>query len=109
MSDITSFVAKHRKQVKPISIEEKIKQLPWYRRPIERSAFIYKKAKDGKYYVRHNEWSKQIWIGPYQTKKDVNDIINSYVEKSLLSPLNKIVSKIEIHSVYINDLNNFFG
>ena len=108
MSDLSSFVAKHRRQIKPISIEEKVKQLPWYKRPIERGAFTSRKAKDGKYYVRHIEWCEKIWIGPYKSMKDVDNIIDSYVEKSSIAPLNRITSDSEIHSVYIEDANKFF-
>jgi hypothetical protein len=108
MTDISTFVAKHRRQVKDISIEERINKLPWYKRPIERSAFIFRKAKDGKYYVRHIEWAEPIWIGPYRTMKDVDGIISSYVEKSSVTPLNRITTDKEIHSVYIDDVNNFF-
>ena len=108
MSDISSFVAKHRRQIKPISIEEKVKQLPWYKRPIERDAFTTRKAKDGKYYVRHVEWAEAIWIGPYRTTKDCDDIINSYVKKSFVKPLDKITSDREIHSVYVDNADKFF-
>lgn len=108
MSDISSFVAKHRRQVKAVSIEDKVKQLPWYRRPIERSAFTSRKAKDGKYYVRHKEWAETIWIGPYLTLTDCDDIITSYVEKSSVKPLDKITPNKEIHSVYIDNVDKFF-
>jgi len=108
MSDISSFVAKHRRQVKSISIEEKVKQLPWYKRPIERGAFTSRKAKDGKYYVRHEEWAETIWIGPYKSMKDCDDIINSYVEKSSVKPLDRITPDREIHSVYVDDVDKFF-
>lgn len=108
MTDISTFVAKHRKQVKSISIEESISKLPWYKRPIERDAFTFRKAKDGNYYIRHMEWAEPIWIGPYQTMKDVDGIINSYVEKSFSTPLNKISGSKEIHSVYVSDVNKFF-
>lgn len=108
MSDISTFVAKHRRQVKSISIEEKVKQLPWYRRPIERGAFTSRKAKDGKYYVRHEEWAETIWIGPYKSPKDCDDIINSYVEKSFVKPLDRITVDKKIHSVYVDDVDKFF-
>ena len=108
MTDIASFVSKHRKQIKNISIEEKVNKLPWYKRPIERSAFTSKKAKDGKYYVRHIEWAERIWIGPYDTLKDANKIIDSYVEKSSIEPLNRIITDNGVHSVYIEDVKSFF-
>lgn len=107
--DISEFVVKHRKQIKDISIlKKKEEKLPWYKRPIERTAFISRKAKDGKHYVRHKEWADNIWIGPYSSIEEVDDVINSYVEKSLEAPLNKIYSGREIHSVYVNDVRTFF-
>lgn len=110
MSNIASFVSKHRKQINTVSILEKISKLPWYKRPIEYSAFTTRKAKNGKYYARHKEWSTHIWIGPYNTQEDVNRIINSYVVKSAEKPLNKITPNEEIHSVYIEDseMDSFF-
>jgi hypothetical protein len=106
--DISTFVAKHRKTIKEPSISEKIDKLPWYKKPIERSAFISRKGKDGNLYVRHKEWSEKIYIGPYTTKKEVKDIIDSYVNKSAEKPLNKIVSENDIHSVYVDNLKEFF-
>ena len=108
MTSISEFVSKHRKQVKNVSIEEKVSNLPWYQRPIERSAFTSRKAKNGKHYVRHKEWAEKIWIGPYNTLKDVDEIIDSYVKMSAVAPLNRITSNREIHSVYIEDINKFF-
>ena len=100
MTNIASFVTKHRKQINEVSIKEKIKNLPWYKRPIERSAFISRKAKDGKYYVRHNEWAEKIWIGPYNTIGDVDKIIDSYILKSSIEPLNRITTENELHSLW---------
>lgn len=107
MSDIASFVASRRKQVKVESVEDKIKKLPWYRRPIEKTSFVSRKAKDGKLYVHHCEWAKEVWIGPYNTDKDVLGIINAYVEQSLKSSLDKAPSNV-IHSVWVDDDKKFF-
>jgi hypothetical protein len=107
MTDIASFVAKKRKQVKVETVEDKIKKLPWYRRPIERTAFVSRKAKDGNLYVHHCEWTKEVWIGPYKNDKEVLDIINAYVEESLKSPLDR-APRNSIHSVWVEDYNKFF-
>lgn len=109
MTSIAAFVAKHKKQVTELSIDDKIRKLPWYKRPIERSAFLSRKAKNGEYYIKHNEWSQHIWIGPYNTMKEVNDIIDSYIETSSVKPLDKVTSKEnKIHSVCIENLDEFF-
>ena len=108
MNDIASFVAKKHKSVKSESLEEKIKKLPWYRRPIERTAFVSRKAKNGKLYVHHCEWSEHVWIGPYSSDKEVLDIINSYINESLKSPLDKRQTNL-VHSVWVEDQKEFFG
>lgn len=107
--DITAFVTKHRKQSINISIEDKINSLPWYKRPIEREAFIYKRRKNGSFYIKHKEWANNIWIGPYKSKDEVENIINSYVEKSALSPLDRVKNNKNIHSVYIDNTESFFN
>ena len=91
--------------VKP-SVEEKHKE-PWYKRPIEREAFSYKEAKNGKLYLRHREWSNKTWIGPYDTKQDINSVINSYVLESLKAPLDRKKNS-NVHSVIIEDEEGFF-
>lgn len=107
-SDISTFVARHRKQSNDISVDKDTSLLPWYMKPIFKSDFISRKAKDGKYYVRHKEWAKEIWIGGYDTIKDVDKIIDSYVKQSSIAPLNRITSSDEIHSVYISNEKTFF-
>jgi hypothetical protein len=106
--DISSFVSKHRKKIKEITIEEKIDSLPWYKKPIDKNHFSYKKGKDGKYYVTHNEWSKHTWIGPYNTIQDAHNVIKEYESLSNEEPLNRLNIKTHIHSVYIDEPKEFF-
>jgi hypothetical protein len=40
--------------------------------------------------------------------KDCDDIINSYVEKSSVKPLDRMTPDREIHSVYVDDVDKFF-
>ena len=107
MDNIADFVAKKRKKVTVETIEEKIKKLPWYRRPISKEAFTTRKGKDKKLYVHHCEWSEHVWIGPYDTTKDVDCIIDSYVTESLRTPLDKKQTNL-IHSVFVDDVDDFF-
>lgn len=103
---IAEFVRRKRKvEVKELEIKEV--KVPWYKRPIERTAFTIKKAKDGKFYAQHNEWSKRVWIGPYQTEDTTNKIIDSYVMESLKGSLDKKLSN-SVHSVVIEDGDKFF-
>ena len=108
MKDISSFIKKHRNEPKEATIEEKIDKLPWHMKPIEKTAFKHRKAKDGQYYVRHNEWSDKVWIGPYKSITDVHKVIKSYIELSKEEPLNRITATNDLHSVYVEDMKKFF-
>lgn len=98
-----------RKRENKISVKHPVSEtkVPWYRRPLDKSEFTYKFAKNGRYYARHNEWSKRVWIGPYKDISDVNSIIDSYVTESLKGSLNRGYNE-EIHSVIIEDPEEFF-
>lgn len=105
--DIGVFVKNRRKEIKVESITDKIKKLPWYRRPLERHEFISRKGRDGKFYVQHNEWHKSIFVGPYKTVGEANDIIESYVCESNKIHLDKKVDS-RVHSIQIEDYETFF-
>lgn len=92
--------------VKPVETVE-VKQLPWYRRPLDKSEFRYKLAKNGRYYVRHKEWGNTTWIGPYTTVDAAERIIESYVVESLKDTLDKKTDS-GIHSVIIDNPEEFF-
>lgn len=98
MDKIAEFVLK--KRVVKDNIEKPT--IPWYKRPIEHNEFSYRKAKNGKLYVRHNEWSSHTWIGPYNDLNGVNDIVDSYVKESLITPLDRKSNK-NIHSVIVGE------
>lgn len=107
MEDIGVFIKKRRKEVKVETISDKINKLPWYRKPLNRVDFITRKGKDNKYYVHHNEWSKVIWIGPYDSTIDTESIIDSYLEESSKAPLDRKVND-KIHSIHIENYEEFF-
>lgn len=107
MDEIGIFIKKRRKEVKVDSISDEIKKLPWYRRPLIKEEFITRKGKDNKFYVQHNEWHRTIWVGPYNTSKDAEDIIESYLDESQKAPLDKKLDS-KIHSVQIEDVETFF-
>lgn len=106
---LNEYIKKRTGKNKPVEkpqpqLEEKI---PWYKRPIFRDEFIVKKGKDNKYYLKHNEWKPNIWVGTYDTIKECNEIIDSYVNKSLKQNDNlKLDSRI--HSVIIDNEKDFF-
>lgn len=108
MDRIAEFVRRKRviKDSQRVEIEEV--KLPWYKRPIEPTAFSYRKGKNGKFYVHHNEWSKHTWIGPYENVNAVNNIIDAYVQESLIAPLDRKTNK-NIHTIVVDDESEFFA
>ena len=93
-------------QVTPLE-EITSKPTPWYKRPLSESEFRFKLAKDGNYYVRHNEWGKTTWIGPYDGLPSVDAVIHSYVVESLKDSLDKKVDS-SVHSIIIDNPEEFF-
>jgi hypothetical protein len=69
--------------------------------------FICKEGCDNNYYVRHKEWGKRIWIGPYSSKKDAEKIIKAYVAESIKAPLDTKVNN-KVHSIIIENAEKFF-
>lgn len=106
--EISNFINKRRAKIKRPEIEPLTdKPTPWFKRPLDKSEFRHKLAKNGRYYVRHKEWGERTWIGPYRTIDDVNSIINSYVVESLKGPLDRKYDD-SIHSVIIDNPEEFF-
>jgi hypothetical protein len=103
---LKEYIAKRRKETKPVDI--KPVKLAWYQRPINREEFITKKGRDNKLYVRHNEWAKSVYIGPYNDTHEVNEIIKSYEEISSKMTLDKKLDN-RVHSIYIENPKEFFN
>ena len=107
---LSDFINRRRK--KSISISEDMggltmDKMPWYKRPLQKNEFRYKLARNGRYYVRHKEWSPTIWVGPYADIGAAETIIDSYVIESLKSALDKKLNS-NIHSVIIDNPSEFF-
>jgi hypothetical protein len=109
--EIYAFIQRRKAKINHIGIKPvetaEVKHLPWYRRPLDKSEFRYKLAKNGRYYVRHKEWGNTVWIGPYTTVDAVEKIIESYVVESLKDNLDKKTDS-SIHSVIIDNPEEFF-
>lgn len=112
---LISFINKKREKIETKSIGTAVpslrsdnKPIPWWKRPLEAEEFISKLAKNGRWYVRHKEWSKNTWIGPYKEQSSCQDIINSYVLKSLECNLLGRTLPSGIHSVIIENPQEFF-
>ena len=106
-NNIGEFIKNRRKEIKEETITDKIRKLPWYRRPLERNEFTSRKGKDGNFYVQHVEWHKTIFIGPYKTVNEAEDIIDSYLSESQKIHLDKKLDS-RVHSIQIEDYANFF-
>jgi hypothetical protein len=110
-SELSQFIKRRRK---PTSLELSKptthvaqEKLPWYKRPLERTEFMFKMARNGKYYIRHKEWGKGIWIGPYINVVDVENVIGSYLVESLKQPLDRKTNS-NVHSLTIDNETEFF-
>ena len=109
MDKIAEFVRKKRViHDDTIKVEVKEVKIPWYKRPLDASEFLTRKGKDKKYYVHHKEWSKRVWIGPYDTTKDSDAIIDAYVVESLRTTALDKKQNTVIHSLIVEDEQLFF-
>ena len=109
--ELSDFINKRRKRVTikepEVLVELSPEKMPWYKRPLQKNEFRYKLAKNGRWYVRHKEWSPTIWVGPYADMWIAERIIESYVTESLKSTLDKKINS-DIHSVIIDNPSEFF-
>ena len=81
---------------------KKPKKLKWYQKQITADQFTSRKGKDGKIYGHHEEWKKNIWIGPYDSVEDLNKVIASYVSTTK-KPLGQRKEIKNLHSVIMTD------
>jgi hypothetical protein len=105
---LKEYIAKRKKTASLKPVEVKTVKQAWYQRPLQEDEFIVKKGKDNKFYIRHDEWSETIFIGPYKDTYDVNEIIKSYVKASLEMSLDKKLDS-RVHSISIDNPKEFFN
>lgn len=84
------------KKIKTEEIKEENKELKWHQKPMKKEKFKVQEI-DNKFFAQYDEWKENIWIGPYDTEKDVNDVINMYVKETKKKPINRIMKNI--HSI----------
>ena len=107
-SKLKEYISKRRKAIPEKPVEIKQVKLPWYQRPLMKEEFVTKKGRDKKLYIRHPEWSETIFIGPYKNMKEVDEVINSYVDVSLQMTLERKLDS-RIHSIKIENPKEFFN
>lgn len=74
--------------------------LKWFELPIQKSDFKTKTI-DKQHYAQHKEWNKRVWIGPYDSKKELDKVILLYVDEMKKNVLER--NLYNVHSVIIED------
>lgn len=72
---------------------------PWFIKDFKKYKF------DNKFYAQHKSWHDEVFVGPYDTKKELENIIIQYEEESL-KPILERCFKLRIKSILINDRTN---
>lgn len=75
-----------------------IKEKRWWELPMKKTLFKTEKYK-GKFYGQYEGWSENVWIGPYDTEKQLNDVIKSYVEETKKPVMERNIKNI--HSIVL--------
>ena len=104
---LKEYINKRRIQKEPKAVETVTVRLPWYKRPLFENEFVVRTGRDKKLYVQHNEWSKRIFVGPYNTIDEANEIIKSYIDVSIGNSLTKKLDK-RVRSLVIESPEEFF-
>lgn len=53
----------------------------------------------GKFYGQYEGWSENTWIGPYDTEKQLNDVIKSYIEETKKPVMERNIKNV--HSIVL--------
>lgn len=75
-----------------------IKEKQWWELPMKKTLFKTEKYK-GKFYGQYEGWSENVWIGPYDTEKQLNDVIKSYVEETKKPVMDRNIENV--HSIVL--------
>jgi hypothetical protein len=75
-----------------------IKEKRWWELPMKKTLFKTEKYK-GKFYGQYEGWSENVWIGPYDTEKQLNDVIKSYVEETKKPVMERNIKNV--HSIVL--------
>ena len=71
----------NKKGIKKEEILTEPKELKWYELPMLRENFTITE-KDGKYYGHYSTWKDCIYIGPYDTEKELQTVIDMYIKET---------------------------
>lgn len=63
-------------------IEEKVEEFKWWKEPMDKKLFTKKKIGNN-YFAHYEHWKEEVWIGGYESSKELDLVIKSYVEETL--------------------------
>lgn len=62
------------------NIQKNDKKYRWWNN-MDKSKFTTR-ILNNEYYAQYETWSSRVWIGPYATEQELNEVINSYITES---------------------------
>lgn len=57
---------------------------------------------NNEHYAQYETWPSKVWIGPYSTEKELNDVINSYISETKKEAMYRNIKNI--HSAILPPL-----
>ena len=97
------------KEEKDLHLPRKIKdakkpkvEKKWFEKEITADCFIKRSDKKGKYYAQHKEWKQNIWIGAYDTEKELDKVLKDYITSSKKPPMARLIVK-NLHSILMDE------
>ena len=93
---------KKKQKNENIEIKKEIKkEKKWFELPMKKENFSIIE-KDNKFYSHYSEWKENIYIGPYDTEKELNQVIDMYVKETKKTDLLKRNFNVEkIHTIIL--------
>ena len=94
-------ILKPKEEEKPKEeVKEVKKEVKWFEKPMTKDKFKVIEHTDNKWYAQYEGWKTNVWIGGYDTEKDVNDVIKSYIKETKKPPMYRNITNV--HSVLLD-------
>lgn len=108
--DKTLLKSKNDKNIKKtddglIKIIKKEEDKKWWEKEMFKEDFSIIEYK-GKFYCHHKDWSDSVYIGAYDNKDIIEDIIQDYIDNSKLPIEKRKLDTSKIHSVILKDIKD---
>ena len=89
-----------KEEPKEVETKKEVKkELKWFEKPMSKDKFIVKEI-DGKFFAQYEGWKESVWIGAYETEKEVEDVIKMYVKETKKNPIERILKNV--HSIIMD-------